>query len=101
MKDKQDELLDQLFRTVRSMTPDTSVTEEHFETRLLAGLEERRESRALWSAWVWRLVPWFSIIVIIVATGSVLFDPGRSSDLFAVFTDGYDEYQATSLIAGG
>ena len=98
MKDKQDELLDQLFRTVRSMKPDTAAAEEHFETRLMAGLEERRESRALWSAWAWRLVPWFSIIVIIVAAGSVLIDPGRSGDMFAVFTGGDDEYQVSSLI---
>lgn len=97
MKDKQDELLDQLFRTVRTMKPDTAAAEEHFETRLMAVLEERRESRALWSAWAWRLVPWFSIIVIIVAAGSVLIDPGRSGDMFAVFTGG-DEYQVSSLI---
>jgi lipopolysaccharide export LptBFGC system permease protein LptF len=101
MKDEQDELLDQLFRTVRAMKVDTDSVGEHFETRLMASLEEHRESRALWSAWAWRLVPWFSIIVIIVAAGSVLMDPARSNDLFAVFTNGYDEYQATSLIAGG
>jgi lipopolysaccharide export LptBFGC system permease protein LptF len=97
MKDKRDELLDQLFRTVRTMKPDTAAAEEYFETRLMAGLEERRESRALWSAWAWRLVPWFSIIVIIVAAGSVLIDPGRSGDMFAVFNGG-DEYQVSSLI---
>jgi lipopolysaccharide export LptBFGC system permease protein LptF len=97
MKDERDELLDQLFCTVRSMKPDTAATEEHFETRLLAGLKERRESRAMWSAWAWRLVPWFSIVVIIVAAGSVLIDPGRSGDMFAVFTGG-DEYQVSSLI---
>ena len=97
MKDKQDELLDQLFRAVRTMKPDTAAAEEYFETRLMAELEERRESRALWSAWAWRLVPWFSIIVIIVAAGSVLIDPGRSGDMFAVFTGG-DEYQVSSLI---
>lgn len=98
MKDERDELLDQLFRTVRAMKPDTAAAEEHFETRLLANLGERRESRALWSAWAWRLVPWFSIIVIIVAAGSVLIDPGRSGDLFAAFSGGDDEYQVSSLI---
>jgi lipopolysaccharide export LptBFGC system permease protein LptF len=98
MKDERDELLDQLFCTVRSMKPDTAAVEEHFETRLMAGLEERRESRALWSVWAWRLVPWFSIIVIIVAAGSVLIDPSRSGDMFAVFTGGDDEYQVSSLI---
>ena len=99
MKDKQDELLDQLFRTVRSMKPDTAAAEEHFETRLLAGLEERRESRGLWSAWAWRLVPWCVMIVIIVGSAGFLFDPARSNDLFAMFT-GDDEYQVSSLFIG-
>ena len=101
MKDEKDLLLDQLFLTVRTMELDTGNIEEHFETRLMARLEEHRQGWALWSAWTWRLVPWFSIIVIIVAVGSVLMDPARSSDMFAVFTNGFDEYQATSLIAGG
>jgi hypothetical protein len=81
------------------MKPDTAAIEEHFETRLLAGLRERRESRVGWSVWAWRLVPWFSIIVIIVAVGGVIIDPARSSDLFAMFT-GDDEYQVASLFIG-
>ena len=101
MKDERDELLDKLFLTVRTIKLDTAVVEEHFETRLMARLAERRSSRALWSAWTWRLVPWFSIIVIIVGIGSVLIDPARSNDLFATFTGGDDEYQVTSLLAGG
>jgi len=101
MKDERDEILDQLFSTVRTIRLDTDAVGEHFETRLMARLQERRESWALWSAWAWRLVPWFSIFVIIVAASSVLIDPARSSDLFAEFTNGFDEYQVTSLIAGG
>ena len=42
MIDERDEFVDQLFRTVRSMKPDTAAAEEHFETRLMAGLEELR-----------------------------------------------------------
>ena len=44
MKDERDEQLDNLFRTARTIKPDTAVVEEHFETRLMASIEERRNS---------------------------------------------------------
>jgi len=101
MKDKHDELLDKLFLAVRSRKPDTAAIEAHFETRLLARIEERRTSQALWPVWTWRLIPWFATVVIIVGIGSVMYDPMRSSDLFAPFTNGFEEYLTTSLLAGG
>ena len=101
MKDKHDELLDKLFMTVRSIKPDTAAVEAHFETRLLARIEEQQSSPVLWPVWTWRLIPWFATIVVIVGIGSVMYDPMRSSDLFAQFTNGYEEYLTTSLLAGG
>lgn len=101
MKDEHDELLDRLFQTVRTLRPDTAAVAEHFETRLLAALEERRNSRELWSFWTWRLVPLFAVIAIVVGIGSVAIDPARSNDLFAAFGNGYEDYLATSLLAGG
>ena len=101
MNDKRDELLDQLFVAARSSKPDTAAIEAHFETRLLARMEEHRTGRALWPVWTWRLIPWFATIVIIVGIGSIVYDPLRSSDPFAQFTNGYEEYLTTSLLAGG
>jgi hypothetical protein len=101
MKDRNDELLDRLFMTVRSNKPDTAPVEDHFETRLLARIEEERAGEALWPLWAWRLIPWFATIVVLVGIGSVLYDPLRSGDLFAQFTNGYEEYLTTSLLAGG
>lgn len=101
MKDERDESLDKLLQMVRTMKPDTVAVEEYFETRLLARIEEKRSSQAAWSIWSWRLVPLFMLIVIIVGLGGVIFDPARSNDLFSGFTNGYEEYQATSLLAGG
>jgi len=43
MKDEKDEMLDELFRNARLMKPDTGSVEEHFETRLLAVMEEKKE----------------------------------------------------------
>jgi hypothetical protein len=101
MKDKHDELLDKLFSTVRADKPDTAAVENHFETRLLARIEEQQGNEASLPVWTWRLMPWFATIVVMVGIGAVLYDPARSSDLFATFTNGYEEYVATSLLAGG
>jgi len=101
MKDKHDELLDELFLTVRSKKQDTAAIEANFETRLLAKIDEQQSSQTLWPFWTWRLIPWFATIVVIVGIGSVIFDPTRSSDLFAQFTNGYEDYLTTSLLAGG
>ena len=101
MKDRHDDLLDKLFVTVRSHKPDMAAIEEHFETRLLARIEEQQTSQPLWPVWTWRLIPWFATIVVVVGIGTVMYDPMRSSDLFSPFSNGYDEYQATSLLVGG
>ena len=101
MKDEKDKLLDDLFRKARLMKPDTSAVEEHFETRLMAALEEKRNDRALWSAWAWRLVPWLAVLVIVIGIGNYTIDSGSPGDPFAAFTGGDDDYQVTSMIAGG
>lgn len=101
MKDEQDKLLDRLFLTARVTKPDTTAIEENFETRLMASIEERRNSRALWSFWAWRLIPLFSVIVIIVGIGNIVIDPDRSNDLSALFTNGYEENLTTTLLGGG
>jgi hypothetical protein len=101
MRDEKDVLLDELFRKTRLMKPDTGSIEEHFETRLKAAMEEKRSDQALWSAWTWRLVPWLTIIVLVVGIGSFTINPVHSGDLFATFTNADDDYQITNLLAGG
>lgn len=100
MRDEKDELLDELFRRARLMKPDTERLEEHFETRIMAAMEEKRRERDLWSSWTWRLVPWLTIIVLAVGIGSVAIEPARSGDLFATFS-GDDDAQITNMLAGG
>lgn len=101
MNDKHDELLDRLFSAVRSERPDTAAAEAHFETRLMARLEERHYSESPFPVWAWRLMPWFATIVVLVGIGALVCDPARSSDLFAAFTNGNEGYVTTSLLAGG
>jgi hypothetical protein len=90
-----------MFRKARLLKPDTGAVEAHFETRIMAALEEKRREQDLWYAWTWRLVPWFAAIVIIIGIGSFTVDPDRSSDLFAVFLSSDDDYQVTSMLSGG
>jgi hypothetical protein len=101
MKDEQGKLLDRLFLTARTTKPDTAEVEENFETRLMASIEERRSSRVIWSFWAWRLVPLFSVLVIIVGIGNIVIDPDRSSDFSALFTNSDEEYQTAALLGGG
>jgi hypothetical protein len=101
MRDGQDELPDRLFQAARAAGPETAAIEDRVETRLMARLEEQRSSRAAWFSRTWRLVPWFATIVILVGAGSICFDPARSTDLFAPFAGGCEEYLFASLLAGG
>jgi len=100
MENEHDELLDRLFLEARSRKADTAAVEEHFETRLMARIEEQRNKQTLWFAWSWRLVPWFATIVIIVGIVSVIYNPLRSSDLFASLDNGDEESITTSLLVG-
>jgi hypothetical protein len=100
MKDERDKILDDLFRKARIMKPDTGAIEEHFETRLMALLEEKRSDRTLWSVWALRLVPLFAVMVIVVGIGNFTMDNGSSSDPFTALTDSDDDSQITSMITG-
>ncbi len=99
MNDDRDELLNRLFDAARTRKADTCALEEHFETRLMARLAELREERGSWSAWAWRLAPWFATVAIIVGLTAFMFDAGRSNDLSAMCNDD-DEYQVSSLFIG-
>jgi hypothetical protein len=100
MKDERDELLDGLFAEARASRSDTAAAEEGFEARLLARLDERRSSQRLWFVWSWRFVPLFTAVAIVIGVCGAYIDPARSSGLFAAFTNGYEEFQAASLLAG-
>jgi hypothetical protein len=100
MENEYDEQLDRLFLAARSRKPDTAAVEEYFETRLMAKIEERQSRQPLWNAWSWRLVPWFATVVIIIGIVSAIYNPLRSSDLFAFLDNGDEEFMTASLLAG-
>ncbi len=101
MRDKYEDLLERLFAAARQAKPDPAAQGELFEIRLMARIGELQGNQALWPLWSWRLIPYFVTIVLIVGIGALIYDPARSSDLFASFTNGYEEYLASSLLVGG
>jgi hypothetical protein len=65
-----DPLLDALFAQARQQRPDTARAEYAFETRLLARLSKRSESAPV-GLLAWRLLPFFTVIVLILGVCQV------------------------------
>lgn len=97
---RDDEKLDALFALARDESPDIADLAEHFETRLMARLSERKLQSAPWYLLVWRLVPVFAVITAIVLICSFMLNPLQSSDLFAAITAGSEDRMARSYLAG-
>jgi len=99
MKDNSDMQLERLLAVARNERIDTSVTEEFFETRLLARVRELRETPA-WYALAWGMVPMFAVLAAMVAICVITFNPSRSSDMFAAITSSQEMTLAGSYLAG-
>jgi len=100
MSGTSDERLDRLFAAVRNARIDTSALEEHFETRLMARLRERRREGIPWYALIWRMVPMFAVLVVVIAVYSASYKPLLSDDLFAAISSGQEEYVAQNVLTG-
>lgn len=100
MNGNADERLDRLFAVARNVPVDTSALEEHFETRLMARLEERRREAIFWYAVMWRMVPLFAVLVAVIAVYGTSFKPAPSGDLFASISSGQEEYLAQNILTG-
>jgi lipopolysaccharide export LptBFGC system permease protein LptF len=100
MNNNADERLDRLFAAARTVRVDTSALEEHFETRLMARLRERRAEGVPWYALMWRMVPAFAVLVVLIAVYSVSYGPPSSGDLFAAISSNQEEYVAGNVLTG-
>jgi hypothetical protein len=100
MSDNGDERLDRLFAAVRNARMDTSTLEEHFETRLMARLRERRREGMPWYALMWRMMPVFAVLVALIAVYSTSYKPLSSGDLFAAISSGQEEYLVQNVLTG-
>jgi len=100
MNKNADERLDRLFAAARDARVDTSALEEHFETRLMARLRERQKAGIPWYALMWRMVPGFAVLVLLIAVYSANYGPSSSGDLFAAISSGQEEYLAGNVLSG-
>lgn len=100
METESDKRLDQLFANARADSTEASAREEHFETRLLARIRERRSQQQPWYALAWRMLPTYAVVVAIVAICSVTFTPAHSTDIFAALTGAQDDSVSISALAG-
>ena len=100
MSGNGEERLDRLFAAARNSRMDTSALEEHFETRLMARLRERRREGIPWYALMWRMVPMFTVLVILIAVYSASYKPSSSDDLFAAISSGQEEYLTQNVLTG-
>jgi len=100
MSDNADERLDRLFAAARNVRMDTSAQEEHFETRLMARLRERRREGIPWYALIWRAVPVFAVLVVLIAVYSASYKPQSSDDLFAAISSGQEDYLVQNVLTG-
>lgn len=100
MTDSADNRLERLLAAARSGGIDTAPLEEHFETRLMARIVERKSARMPWYQLAWRMIPGFAVATLIAAACSVIFNPARSSDLFAGITIGQEDTITISSLVG-
>jgi hypothetical protein len=100
MSDNADERLERLFAAARNVRMDTSAQEEYFETRLMARLRERRREGIPWYALMWRMVPVFAVLVILIAVYSTSFKPPSSDDMFAAISSAQEDYLTQNVLTG-
>jgi hypothetical protein len=100
MESDTDKRLDRLFAAARAVTSDSSAFEEHFETRLMARIRERRSEQQPWYALAWRMLPAYAGVMAVIAVCSYSFYPVRSADLFAALTGSQEDTVTISYLAG-
>jgi hypothetical protein len=99
MHDKSEMKLERLLTVAREERVDTGTAEEFFETRLMAKIRELRETPP-WYALVWRMIPLFALLAVVIAVGTLSFNPSRRSDMFAALTGNQEIVLAGCYLAG-
>lgn len=101
MNRNADKKLDDLFRAARGFLPDTSHREDHFETRLLVRIHEKRSFLSTWLTWERRLVPAFAVLAIVLGIMAWITDSYRSPDVLASLINNREHQIITRYLTGG
>ncbi|MCG6552145.1 MAG: hypothetical protein L7F77_07445 [Candidatus Magnetominusculus sp. LBB02] len=83
--------LDELFREVRTIRPDTSTLERNFEARLARRLYAEKESNCPLYAWSWKLMPYFLALIILLSTLEFGVTPHKQKDYYYTYTTGLEQ----------
>lgn len=100
MNDTGEERLDRLLGSAKSAKPDTEPVESGFETRLMARIASEEEEQASALAWIWRLVPVFSTVALILVLYSIFSVPGSAPDIEAALAGGWEESMLVHFLTG-
>lgn len=100
MKARSEERLERLFAAAREERIDTTGLEEHFETRLLARIRERRSRSLPWYALAWRMVPFCALLAGLITIASLSLAPPAPGDMFAALTGDQDEIDGSGYLMG-
>ncbi len=95
-----DEKLDKLFAIARSAKPDTEPVEYGFETRLMARIALEQQETASALAWIWRLVPVFSMIALLLVLYSLFSAPPPAPDFESALVGRWEESMLVNFLVG-
>jgi len=96
-QDRRDAELDRLLDLARRDSPDISVVERNFETRVMARIREGREP---WYAWAWRLVPVFLTLTALLVGWTLFFPSTGSEDPGTMLASGIQEVALVDYLTG-
>lgn len=90
--------MDELFTLARTVKPDIYHVERGLETRVLAKLRSERESLTVWFTWTWRLVPIFTVLVMVL--GGWYYSASPNVDMRTAITSNYEQTMYVSSLMG-
>ena len=100
MSNGNDAGLDALFAAARRERLDIAGNEAYFDTRVMVRILERKTGPMPLQQVIWRMIPGFAGIAVVVLACNFLFNPLRSIDPFAVIINGQEELMARNYLQG-
>ncbi|MBF0553384.1 MAG: hypothetical protein HQK96_02370 [Nitrospirae bacterium] len=83
--------LDELFREVRNIRPDTSSLERNFEARLARRLRAKKETNWHLYEWSWKLMPYFVALIIILSILGFGVTSHKQKNYYYTYTTGLEQ----------
>lgn len=98
--DKDSDSLERLFAAARKSQPYGDKVEYGFETRVMARIREKRDSRKLFSFWTWRLIPALVVLVLMLGSWTFLSEHGQLTGLSPLMGINGEEIMLVASLTG-